>query len=135
MPAVLLAYNFEEKELKALRALCRRMDVRLKAAKREEYFQPVGAFIGQEKRIEADPDAPALAGQMLVFCQFPEKQFSAFYTQLRNARLAPDALKAVLTETNAKWDAYTLYAQLADEQRRMREAVEKVKEDAAQAKK
>lgn len=127
MSAALIAYNFEDKELKALRNLCRQKDVRLKAAKPEDYFQPVGALCGKEKRIEADPDAPALAGQLLVFADFPEKQFSAFYTLVRNAKLASGALKAVLTETNAGWDAYTLYAQLASEQDKMREAIEKAK--------
>ncbi len=135
MPSSLLAYHFDGKELKALRALCRQKDVRLRAVKPEDYFQPIGALCGTEKRIECDPDAPALAGPMLVFCRFPEKQFSAFYTLVRNAKLGTNALKAVLTETNAKWDAYTLYAQLADEQSKMREAAEKARASAGQTNK
>lgn len=127
MSASLLAYHFDEKELKALRALCRQKDVRLRAVKREDYFQPIGALCGREKRIEADPDAPELAGQILVFADFPEKQFSAFYTLLRNAKLGQGALKAMLTDTNAKWDAYTLLAQLTSEQAQIREAVERAK--------
>lgn len=127
MSASLLAYHFDEKELKALRALCRQKDVRLRAAKREDYFQPIGALCGREKRIEADPEAPELAGQILVFADFPEKQFSAFYTFLRNAKLGQGALKAMLTDTNAKWDAYTLLAQLTSEQAQIREAVERAK--------
>lgn len=115
MNTILLAYNFEGAELKALKTLCARKSVRLRRVIPEEYAQPVGAFCGVEKRVEKAAEDGPRPGKMLVFAGFGEKQLDMFLTELKTARVGGGAMKAVLTPANAKWDSYALFTELAKE--------------------
>ena len=115
MDATVLAFGLDAAELKGLKAACARKSVRLRRVLPEEYRQSIGALCGADRRREDAASGGAVPGPMLVFAHFREKQLDMFLSELRTARLGLGALKAVLTPTNAQWDAAALYAGLARE--------------------
>jgi hypothetical protein len=119
MNTVLLSYNMEGQELKKLKALCARKDVRLRRVLPEEYAQPIGAFCGVEKRTDATPEMPLPTQQLLLFAGFGDRQLEMFLGEMKTARIGAGALKAALTPTNAKWDSCALFRELTKERETM----------------
>ena len=112
MQAAVLAYGYDGREMRLLKAVCARLDVRPRRVDPAEYGRPVGSFFGLSPAGTAAPAAGELTG----------RQMDAFLSALRMAR-AGDSLKAVLTEHNAAWTGPALYGELAEEHRRMQQAV------------
>ena len=120
MDATVLAFGLDAAALKGLKVLCARKGVRLRRAAPADCTQSIGALCGEGPRREDAAPGGALPGPMLVFAHFREKQLDMFLSELRTARLGLGAIKAVLTPTNAQWDAHALYAELAREKSRIR---------------
>ncbi len=114
MDAAVLAYNFGGAELKRLKKLCTGKGTRCRAVAAEDFSQPIGVLCGVEKRIENPPAVP-MDEKILVLAHFTPRQLDALLTEMRTARVGLDALKAVLTPTNAKWSADKLCAELLKE--------------------
>jgi len=114
MDAAILAYNLEATELKKLKKICRGKGVRVRTVTPEDCAQPVGALCGVEKRTEASNGA-APDEKMLVLAHLTGGQLDSLLSEIRTARIAPDALKAVLTPSNAKWSAVRLAEELKKE--------------------
>lgn len=112
-PTVLL-YGFDSGESKKIKTICTKLDIRLRKVQPEEYGQPVGAFVGAEKFLEK-MEAGSIPGQMLLFAHVTDRQLEVFLNALRTVRVGVDSLKAVLTQTNAKWTGTELYAELKKE--------------------
>ncbi len=117
MDAAVLAYNFDGAELKKLKKLCTGKGARVRAVAPEDFAQPLGALCGAEKRIDNPPPAAPMDEKILVLAHFAPRQLDALLTDLRTARVGLDALKAVLTPTNAKWTADKLCAELLRERK------------------
>ncbi len=121
MKATVLAYGYDAREFGVLRQVCARLDIRPRRVDASEQDRPVGSFFGlAPDRVTAAPADP-VPGRMLVLAGFTSRQMDAFLSALRTAR-AGDSLKAVLTEHNAGWTGPALYAELAQEHRRLTEA-------------
>ncbi len=113
MNATVLAYGFEARELKPVKAVCARLGIRLRRVGPEEYARPVGALFGLMPR-SVTGEAGDVLGRMLVLGHLTARQLDAFLSALGTAR-APDSLKAVLTEQNASWSGPALYRELVKE--------------------
>ena len=122
MQAAVLAYGYDGREMRLLKAVCARLDVRPRRVDPAEYGRPVGSFFGLSPAGTAAPAAGELPGRMLVLAGFTGRQMDAFLSALRTAR-AGDSLKAVLTEHNAAWTGPALFRELAEEHRRIQQAV------------
>ena len=118
MEATMLIYGLEGQELKKLKTLSQKKSIRPKLIAPADYGQRVGAFCGVAKRLETLPEVSGV-GPMLVFAHVAERQLDAFITELRTARVGLNAIKAILTPTNAGWDAGKLYAELTKERNEM----------------
>ena len=118
MTATVLAYGYEGKELKTLKTVCARLDIRLRRVAGEEYAQPIGAFFGLTPRIENVEAAGDIPERMIVMGGLTSRQLDAFLSAMKTAR-AGACLKAILTEHNARWSGYGLYAELAKERAAM----------------
>lgn len=57
-------------------------------------------------------------GSLIVFCNLSEKHLDKWLFALRNKEIVVD-YKAVLTDTNRKWNVKRLFAHMAMEKRRM----------------
>ena len=116
MNTTVLACNFAGAELKKLKKLCSATGVRLRAVTPEDQAQPIGALCGVEKRLPgASPSAAPAEEKTLVFARLTERQLDSLLTEMRTARVGTDALKAVLTPSNAGWSVHKLAAELMRE--------------------
>lgn len=109
-----LAYGFTSPAVKKLRGVCEKLGIRLRRVLPEESGRPVGGFVGREKLPHGEAAAED-TGEMLVLCDVSERQLEALLSSLRTARVGQDALKAVLTDTNARWTGWELYQELQKE--------------------
>lgn len=121
MHKTILAFNFTEERLKALKLISMMLRVQLRAVSRSEMNQPVG-FLAGAAGIE--PASEAYAGEeaqqeMLVLCAFTRPDLDRLLTAIKKSSLRQVALKAMLTPHNAKWSALQLQTELAAEHKFM----------------
>ena len=64
---------------------------------------------------EGQSGEQAFSDEMLVMAYFPQGMMNVFLQGLRRAGVAPVALKAVLTPTNAAWSSAQLHEELSRE--------------------
>lgn len=120
--AEVFIYNVSGEKLRRIRVALTRQGIRGRLVTPEEYGHPTGYLAGLEG---FDPAEEPYAGdgfrdEMIVMSGLSSRQFSAFLDALRASR-ATVALKAVVTESNARWDSPTLHAALREEHDTMHE--------------
>ena len=110
----LLAFAVSDDRLSRLRFSCLALGIAVKPVPPGDYAQPLGALLGIQARADAAPES-APVGEMLVMAAFDEALLHRFLAALRQLRVPPFRLKAMLTPTNVTWNAYQLYAELSAE--------------------
>lgn len=113
MPTI-LAYNLSPERAGRIRTLCAVQKLRLRLVEPEEFGLPVGAVAGVLPAAEGAPVEP-FSEEMLVLCQLSEEALQRFLVSFRKSGIAPVSLKAVLTPTNALWNARALRDELKKE--------------------
>lgn len=96
------------------------MGVRIKNVELSEYGRPLGALAGvleEEKQKEDGGDD--FAEEMMIMCGFTQSMIQELLTRIRRQRMAPVALKAILTETNQNWNSREIYEELKKEHEMM----------------
>ena len=123
MPQILL-FNLSQDKLRRLRPLALRLGLSCRAVPPTEFGKSLAALCGRaEDAAAADgEDALDVPGEMLVMDGLSAPQFHGLLDGLRRER-ATVALKAVVTESNARWSAARLYRELSAEH----EAMEKLR--------
>lgn len=116
---VLLCYNLEGERLSRIGFAAMRLKIRIKPVKKEEYALPVGALCGESVEPDAGNAGGDFDGEMLVMAHFPAGMLQALLGGMRRMGVAPVALKAMLTPTNAAWDSARLHAEIASEHEAM----------------
>ncbi|MHC1787069.1 MAG: DUF3783 domain-containing protein [Christensenellales bacterium] len=128
---ILLCFNLEGERLRAIRFLALGMGIGVRPVKGEEYGQRLAGLLGREAP-EVEPHiGEGFREEMLVMADFPSPLVNRFLDAFRHTHIPPVKLKALLTETNAAWDALTLHRNLSEEAeqfRRMRAFVHTQKE-------
>ena len=117
MPKLVLAYNFSEERLPALKLACMLVKAPLKVVPRQLLLEPLGYLAGVPG-IEPvnEPDAGDDAKEeMLILCGFNRPDLDRLLSAIRKGKLQSVALKAALTPTNALWNAVKLQSELAQE--------------------
>lgn len=115
---LVLIYNLDGKKAGALRVLCLKLNIRVRAVAPEEFAQPVGALAGLMPFLSEAVPAKAFREEMLVMVNLGDKMFNALLQGMRAARIFIP-LKAVLTPINAQWSSTMLQAELAREHEAM----------------
>lgn len=110
----LLAFAVSDDRLSRLRFCCLKLGIAVKAVPPEDYAQPLGFLLGLQARADAAPDNGPV-GEMLVMAAFDDALVNRFLASLRQLRIPPFRLKAMLTPTNVTWTACRLYAELSAE--------------------
>ena len=114
----LLAYALTDDRLSRLRFCCLKLGIAVKPVPEEDYDQPLGAVLGMQERTDAAPeDSPV--GEMLVMAGFDDALLNRFLAALKQLRIPPFRLKAMLTPTNVLWNARRLYDELSAERAAM----------------
>ena len=117
----LLAFAVSDDRLSRLRFCCLKLGIAVKPVAPEDYAQPLGALLGIQDRVDAATDI-APVGEMLVMAAFDDALVNRFLAALRQLRIPPFRLKAMLTPTNVLWNARQLYAELSAEHAAMGKA-------------
>lgn len=114
MRPTILTFHMTADRLAKLRFLCMKLGIALKDVPEEDAGQRISALCGLTPREDAPAAAP-VPEEMIVLCHMNDGQVNRFLQTARQLRLAPVALKAVLTPTNAEWSPARLYAELRQE--------------------
>lgn len=112
--SLILAYNLSAERAGRIRTLCAVQKLRLRLVNPEEFGLPVGVLAGVLPPAEAAPVEP-FEEEMLVLCQLSEDALQRFLMGFRKSGIPTVALKAVLTPTNASWNAKALRDELKKE--------------------
>ena len=117
MPKLVLAYNFSEERLPALKLACMLVKAPLKVVPRQLLLEPLGYLAGAPG---IEPVNEPYAGddakeEMLILCGFNRPDLDRLLSAIRKGKLQSVALKAALTPTNALWNAVKLQSELAQE--------------------
>lgn len=122
---VLLCYNLSGEKMQKIRLAAMRLKIRVRPVEEDEYAQTVAALCGLEEKTDAAYVGAGFEDEMLVMANFPAGMMNAFLGLLRRMGIAPVALKAMLTPTNAAWDSEKLHAEIAGEHQAMMNGKEK----------
>ena len=117
MQKQILAYNFTAERLAALKLACMLLKVQLKAVPREAMLQPLGAIAGVPgvAPVEEGYSGAEAAEEMLIMCGLTRPELDRLLVAIKKGKLQQVALKAMLTPTNAAWNAVQLQQELAEE--------------------
>lgn len=116
---MILAFNLSADEMETLRGVCGALGLRAKAVPRESFAMPLGGMAGLPVTGAENVVTQSFDDPMLVMCGLDEARLDAFLRALRYAALPPIPLKAILTPTNAAWNALTLHRELCREHEQM----------------
>ena len=116
---VLLCYNLSGEKMQKIRLAAMRLKIRVRPVAKEEYGQTLAALCGMEETTDAAYGGAGFEDEMLVMANFPAAMMNTFLGLFRRMGIAPVALKAILTPTNAQWDSEKLHAEIASEHEAM----------------
>ena len=122
---VLLCYNLSGEKMQKIRLAAMRLKIRVRPVEKDEYAQTVAALCGLEEKTDAAYVGAGFEDEMLVMANFPAGMMNAFLGLFRRMGVAPVALKAMLTPTNAAWNSEKLHAEIAGEHQAMMNGKEK----------
>ena len=117
--AVLLGYNLAPEKAQKIRLAAMRLKIRVRPVAKEEYGQTLAALCGMEETTDAAYGGAGFEDEMLVMANFTTAMMNTFLGLFRRMGIAPVALKAILTPTNAQWDSEKLHAEIASEHEAM----------------
>lgn len=119
MTGTVMAFELDAAEENLLEFLCEMLGLRLRRVMQGEYGQPVGSFVDVLPWMDAPQSDEPLHDKMLVFAYVSDFHLDIILRSMKAEHIAVGSYKAVLTENNAEWNAYTLLEEL----RREREAL------------
>lgn len=119
MNPMVLCYNLRPEKLGKLRVLAVRLGIRLRTVMPEEFALPVGALAGVAEPPAEAPAVEPFSDEMIVMAHFRPGMLDAFLNDMRRSRVPPIPLKAMLTETNAGWNAAELHDTILEEHLQM----------------
>ena len=114
--ATVLLYNLSDREkCMKIKFLLYRLGITGREVVQEEFGLPLGALLSLPGFETAEAAAgEAFSEEMLVMHALTQAQFSGLLDGLRQDGV-PVALKAMVTETNARWDSLRLHRELSAE--------------------
>lgn len=122
---VLLCYNLSGEKMQKIQLAAMRLKIRVRPVEEDEYAQTVAALCGLEEKTDAAYVGAGFEDEMLVMANFPAGMMNVFLGLFRRMGIAPVALKAMLTPTNAAWNSEKLHAEIAGEHQAMMNGKEK----------
>lgn len=120
-----LLFNFkDESQLKAVQAVLSLLQIPDRLVPVEGYGMPLGALAaGESLPSVLSSQKWELGGQMMVFAGLREDKLEGLLSMLRsNPACGKIPYKAVLTQVNRNWDAFTLFHELQREHAAMHSA-------------
>ena len=116
MTPVALLYNIGGERLKRIELLAACLGIRAQAVPPGDYGRPIGGLCGLPAERGAVGLWNGFGEEMLVMAFFTQAQLHRFLDSFRQTGLPSVRLKAVLTETNSRWNAFELRGELLREE-------------------
>ena len=113
-----------------LKAVLVRMGIRIKNISPEQVNQTVGYLAGLDGFEEKEQEGCPGVEEILVMKNFSNRRIDELLLNLRRAGVPKIDLKAVITDTNCKWNFYDLYLELKKEHDTMSGTIETDSKDA-----
>ena len=113
---IILLYNIEPARRQQIEMLAAMRNIRTRAVAPGEYGESVGALCGVEALERPQGLWNEFSEEMMVMGFFPQPLVSAFLDSFRQVGIPSVRLKAVLTETNMRWNSCQLRAELLREE-------------------
>ena len=110
--AIVLLYNMADERAKQIEALAERHVITARVVDPAELNQTLGALSGLEEMTDKRYEGSHFTDEMLVMANFNKGMLNRFLDSFRDAGIPSVPLKAMLTETNSKWDSLTLHEEL-----------------------
>ena len=110
-------YNMAGDRSRMIRLLCVKLGLKAREVSLAEYGMSLGAMTGTAG-YEPEPasyEGPGFDDEMLLMKDFDGPMLNSFLSGFRAMKIAPVALKAVLTETNCAWNSLKLHAEISAE--------------------
>ena len=134
--AVLLSYNLDNHRAHWVDQAADRLGFVHRKVQPAAYGLTLLSFVeGEETPGIVANSAPTVEDEMLVLAFFPPAMINAFLDGFREEGIPSVRLKAMLTETNSKWDSVQLNRELQQEAAqfaRLRQIAQQKKEAASQ---
>ena len=115
MTPIVLAVHFPAKQLSKLRMAAMRLGAKVRVVEKWEYLNAVGALTGDLSSFETFYDGEDFAGPLLVLAHFTDERLQLFLQAMKQSKLPPVTLKAVLTDENKGWTILELHEELLKE--------------------
>ena len=112
---ILLHYNLREGRAGDIGRIAQNLGISMRLVEKDEYRQTLAALCSLEEKALAAGQGAGFEEEMLVMAFFPEGLLGKLLDAIRAAGIAPVALKAVLTENNARWHSVQLHKELSEE--------------------
>ena len=113
---IILLYNIEPARRQQIEMLAAMRNIRTRAVAPGEYGESVGALCGVEALERPRGLWNEFGEEMMVMGFFPQPLVNAFLDSFRQVGIPSVRLKAVLTETNMRWNSCQLRAELLREE-------------------
>ncbi len=111
----LLCCHMDEGKLSKIRLCAMRYKIRVRVLTEEEETLALGELCGLPAQEPVRHGETPVSEEMMVMALFPAGMLDAFLRLMRQMKVPPVALKAVLTKANSAWDARALCAEIAQE--------------------
>ena len=130
MKEIVLYYSPENSaHVGLIKGVLVQMGIKIKNLTPGRWSKRIGYLAGMEG-FEDDPvkehDAEAALNlpmtineELLILCGLSDEKLDELLARLKKAGVPRTVLKAVVTETNARWTVYELYSHLLEERRQM----------------
>ena len=119
MKPMLLCYNLSGEKASKIRFAAMRLQILLRDVRPEEFGRTLNALCGLEEAGENVPCEEGFSDEMLVMAGFSPVLMNRLLQTFRQMKIPPVPLKAMLTETNGRWDSCRLYREISAEHEAM----------------
>ena len=114
----LLMYNIPPEKAGKIKAIALRHGFRIRVVQPEEFGRSIAALAGfPETQVQGD--GTVFSDEMLVMAGFSPALMNRLLQTFRQMKIPPVPLKAMLTETNGRWDSCRLYREISAEHEAM----------------
>ena len=108
-----LLYNIESKKEIKIKMLCHKLNIGFRSVKKEEYGYLIGYLLGMDSD-DTQGTGEDFSDEMLLLSDIESGMLTLFLTLMRKQK-TPVELKAVRTESNARFTSYELHRELCAE--------------------
>lgn len=118
----LLLFNFKnKKQLKGIQMTAFLLKIKIRVIEEKDYLQPLGYLAGVEGigSCTEEYHGQIPEREFMVFAGISDSKLQRMLFEMRKNAIPKVDYKAVLTPTNAKWNAIELYQELAKEHEAM----------------